>query len=339
MPRAVHFGPIGSKGGMSSVIVDLIENAPEGWSSDAISTHSDTLAKMIFQWVKSRKELKRAVKGEKIDIAHVHVTHSLSWWRKRGILRICDKLRIPSVVHIHSGKFDHFCSGLSGISVKKELSRPSRIVVVLEDRWKDRLSKWLPENTKVVYNSTNLIVDRSEHNLDEKIKLLLLSRHSRIKGHNFAIKIIEKLNRDKIPVSLIMTGVTEQDFNEGELPENVDCVGWVSEMEKQNLLSKADILLSPSEYEGSSMSIIEGIVNGLPCLVSDVSAETVGLEDLVVSGYDEEQWANRIIRLSEPKRYRECVVELLHYSERYSREKNKEAIGEIYKHLMEIIQQ
>lgn len=339
MLRAIHFGPINSKGGMSSVIGDLIENAPEGWSSDAISTHSDTPAKMIFQWIKARKELKRAVKGKKIDIAHVHVTHSLSWWRKRGILRICDKFGIPSVVHIHSGKFDDFCSGISGRSVKKELSRSSRIVVVLEDRWKDRLSKWLPENTNVVYNSTNLIVDRRKHKLDEEIKLLLLSRHSKIKGHNFAIKIIEKLNHNKIPVSLIMTGVTEQDFNEGELPANVNCVGWVSETEKHDLLSKADILLSPSEYEGSSMSIIEGLVNGLPCLVSDVSAETVGQEDLVVSGYDEEQWANRIIRLCEPKRYRECVSKLLDYSKRYSRGKNKQAIGDIYKRLMDIRQQ
>ena len=65
MLRAIHFGPINSKGGMSSVIGDLIENAPEGWSSDAISTHSDAPAKMIFQWIKARKRIEESGKRKK----------------------------------------------------------------------------------------------------------------------------------------------------------------------------------------------------------------------------------------------------------------------------------
>ena len=41
-------------------------------------------------------------------------------------------------------------------------------------------------------------------------------------------------------------------------------------------------MLSPSQYEGSSVSVIESLVSGLPVIASPASSETVG-EKLTMS--------------------------------------------------------
>ena len=88
------------------------------------------------------------------------------------------------MVHIHSGKFDRFCSGFS--DVVKNLNFPNSKTVVLESRWKEKLADWIPSDSLVVNNFSNLSVDRSQHKIGGRINLLLMSRGSRIKGHNFA---------------------------------------------------------------------------------------------------------------------------------------------------------
>ena len=42
----------------------------------------------------------------------------------------------------------------------------------------------------------------------------------------------------------------------------------MSEDKKIDLIKEADFLLMPSEFEGSSMTVIDSIVCGLPCIVS-----------------------------------------------------------------------
>ena len=122
MKNVVHVGPFSDRGGMSSVIRTLSDNPPDGWSSGIIDTYS---GKGIFfkgqSMDESEEEVKSLALDGSIDIAHIHVTHSLSWWRKRDIMRLCDKIGIKVLVHIHSGKFDKFCRGFAGKSVKEDL--------------------------------------------------------------------------------------------------------------------------------------------------------------------------------------------------------------------------
>ena len=56
----------------------------------------------------------------------------------------------------------------------------------------------------------------------------------------------------------------------------VNCLGWVSEERKRRLVASADFLISPSDYEGSSMSVIEAIVSGLPAIVSEAVERPLG---------------------------------------------------------------
>ncbi len=332
MRRVVHFGPANSPGGMATVINTLHRNPPDGWDSKVISTHGSSLIGTINSWIGSMKQLRAVVEGGEIDIAHFHVTHSLSWIRKRSLMRKCQKMGVPTVIQIHSGKFDRFCSGWFGSSVKKELLVENRATVVLEERWKDLLKEWIPPSSFVVSNPSNPIGNRENHKLGDEVRLLLLSRKNGIKGHDFAIKIIEELHMMGIRSSLTMTGATSGNSN--KFPDlEVNCLGWVTEEEKRGLLEGADFLISPSEYEGSSMSVIEAMVSGLPCIVSEASRETVGVPELI-AGDEPKSWAEAIIDCRNSEKYSDILERIRERSSIYSIEKCKSSLGEVYESLI-----
>ena len=334
MHRVVHLGPSKSQGGMSEVIRTLHQNPPAGWSSSIIDTHDDSPIYMLLKWIKSRRSLKSRIKSGEVDIAHIHVTHSLSWIRKRSIMRICEKARLPTIVHIHSGKFDSFCRGWYGKSVKRELSKKNRKIVVLEQRWLDLLSPWISrDNTNVVPNPSIPKIDRKSHKIGDGVKILLLSRDAKCKGHGFAIRTADSLLQMGREVSISLTGI--ESHKERISPElDVRCLGWVDGKEKIQLIRDADIMLSPSQYEGSSMSVIEAIVNGLPCIVSESSDETVGIAELVVSDFDEKKWAMRIDDCTKEPKYSEICNKLLEKTPKYSINRTNRKLGQLYDSLV-----
>jgi glycosyltransferase involved in cell wall biosynthesis len=77
------------------------------------------------------------------------------------------------------------------------------------------------------------------------------------------------------------------------------------------------------------MSVIESMVSGLPCLVSEASRETIGVDDLVM-GDNPDNWAEMIMRSIEGEAYEKLVSRILEESKKYSTEENKLIIGEIY---------
>jgi glycosyltransferase involved in cell wall biosynthesis len=315
---------------MSTVINNLVTNPPKGWEANAISTHSNGFYRKITRWLQSRRLLQLEFDSSGIDLVHVHVTHSLSWWRKLDLLRVCEINGIPSIVHIHSGKFDDFCNGIMGPSVKMTLNKEKRGVIVLEERWKNKLTKWLPPKTRVIRNFPRKKVDRSHHILNSKIKMLILSRKSKVKGLDFAIEVLRNLKQMGADAELTITGGGYMPKNVIGLEENLNITGWVSDDQKDQLIRTSDFLLSPSEFEGASMSVIESIVSGLPCIVSPASSETVMNEGQVVSELSPELWGNKILELHQELPYRDLVAKTLAKASIYRKEENLRMLGEFY---------
>ena len=321
MKRVVHLGPIHSNGGMSSVMKLLIEYSPDGWIASSINTHSDgEITAKIISWNNSKKELKEIINKNEIDIAHIHVTHSMSWWRKISLKKICKKNNIPTIIHIHSGRFDEFCNrmyGMIGKNVRKNLKEKNTTVIVLEDRWKTKLKYWIPSNIHVVNNPAIGSPIIRKINDNEKIKILMLSRKSTGKGHLFAISVLDALIVRGIDAELSITGVTKSEF-ENLRNGRLKPMGWVSDIKKQELLDKSSILIMPSAFEGSSMSVIEAIVNNLPCLVSPASNETLGVNELVLELDNPDEWADKIIEICHKEKYDEIVNQIKKYKNKYS---------------------
>ena len=335
MRNIIHLGPVNSRGGMSTVIQSLVMHPPESWVAEALATHADnSLIAMLGAWNYSRSKLQRMAREGQIDLAHIHVTHSASWWRKRDLMRICEKNEIPTVIHIHSGRFDDFCSGFAGGSVRRALHKSGRRTVVLEERWLSRLANWIPPHSEVIPNPSESIVERKGHLPGSTLNLLMLSRGGREKGLGFAAKVLDSLLSTGVDATLRMSGEMPRG-SRGAEGDRIEYLGWITEERKAELITESDFLLMPSEFEGSSMAVIESIVNGLPCIVSPTCAETVGMSSLVLDLRDPEEWAERIQELSDSQRYAEVVDELGQQAKRYAIGAVRGRWGSIYEGLIQ----
>ena len=124
-------------------------------------------------------------------------------------------------------------------------------------------------------------IEPRRNGFSDELKILMLSRKDSVKGHRFALDVHRILRDEGIKCKLIIAGVKNEEIR-AKLHEGVEIIGWVSEEEKWKLLGEVDFVLSPSEFEGSSMTVIESIASGVPCICSMASAETIGIESLIL---------------------------------------------------------
>jgi glycosyltransferase involved in cell wall biosynthesis len=307
-----HVGPLSGKGGMSKVMKLLIKYKHSEYDNIVLDTYLDSNNFLkIFNLIKLRKKIKTIISKSRPDLFHFHVTHNFSWWRKLLLIRIAVSKKIPVVVSIHSGKFDLFCETFFGIPGKivSNLSKRDNIqIVVLEDRWVEKLEKHI-KKIQVIRNPVvikDIDISQSDYDI---VKLLLIARNESIKGHDFAIDIAENIAKKGFKTSLAMTGIEKNNFK-NDVAEIIT-YGWIeNEKEIENLILEADFVLSPSKYEGSSMSILETMSLGRIPIVSNVSKETVGIDNLVVDNLDSDDWVEKIISIIQNQNLKQLQEEI-----------------------------
>jgi glycosyltransferase involved in cell wall biosynthesis len=67
-------------------------------------------------------------------------------------------------------------------------------------------------------------------------------------------------------------GLLHQIFNSAGVQDRVDFAGHVRFADLPRFYRMADVYISPSHVDGSSVSLMEALASGLPCLVSDIPA-------------------------------------------------------------------
>ena len=234
MRKVLHIGPLESPGGISEVMQILADHPPEGWSSCVLNTSSTgNVISKLLRWFSARRKV------QKSDAHLVHI-HSAADWSFRRKLSIARKARCPVIFHIHSGNFK--------TQAKDAMS--AYHCVTLTDGWAERLEPLIGESTVISNPVDPMIVPNSKR---EKF-VLLLGRPDGVKGHDFAYGL-------NLP-NLVVTG-------REQAPAHVKALGWVSEEEKRRLLSTAEVLIVPSEFEGQPLVILEALAANCPVVASD----------------------------------------------------------------------
>ena len=258
MRTVLHVGPSQTKGGIGAVIQLLAANPPEGWKAESMPSHADGgVIPVLKAWWGVRKELDQRLKRGDIDLVHIHTATRWSWKRKKGLIKIAQRANIPVVLSLHSGDFDRHCRE-RGPEVNRVCS--TLHTVVLTDAWQDCLSPWLGASS-VIPNPVPEVSVSSERNRTE---FLLMGRSNPMKGQAIAIEATRILRASGLDVTLHLTGMEHNELG-------IIGHGWVDGEAKERLMESCGTLLSPSEWEGLSMSVIEAMARGMPVLASKAS--------------------------------------------------------------------
>ena len=147
---------------------------------------------------------------------------------------------------------------------------------------------------------------RKEHGLDaEDIMLLSVGELNQNKNHEVIIKAIGALENQNIHYFIAGKGDKEEFLKKLAEQKNVKLhlLGYRTDISE--LYNSADIFVFPSIREGLSVSLMEAMASGLPCIVSKIR----GIVDLIEegkSGYlcnpmNEEKFRKKINELANDK--------------------------------------
>jgi glycosyltransferase involved in cell wall biosynthesis len=214
-----------------------------------------------------------------VDVIHINLSANGSAYRKFVVAALASALRIPYVVHLHSGEFGHFWESCNGFTRRRigVLFVKSKFIIVLGRVWSDLVVTKLPEVADRVVIIPNSTGKQCQHlHTDGPAKILFLGRLSPTKGIADLLKslwIIRHLNNWQ--ATLAGDGAVAETRTLVEhmgLAERVKLPGWLEDGCVTAALKAADILVLPSLVENLPMCVVEAFAHGLAVVCTPVGA-------------------------------------------------------------------
>ncbi|HEY4202425.1 MAG TPA: glycosyltransferase family 4 protein [Devosiaceae bacterium] len=223
----------------------------------------------------------------RVDVVHINVSSNGSTYRKMVIAWWARLLRIPYVLHLHSGYYHAFWSDRDTLLNRliRDMFEAAAQVVVLGRVWRDLVAARAPRTASsivIIPNATE-VPSRAHVGGGERVHILFLGRLSDGKGVpqlGAALKNMEQLPgwRATIAGDGEVEAARRKAVELG-LHDRVDIPGWVGPDQVATLLAEADILVLPSFIENLPLSVIEGMASGLAIVTTPVGA----VEDIITN--------------------------------------------------------
>lgn len=215
----------------------------------------------------------------RVDVVHLNLSADLSTWRKVVIGWLCNSLRLPYVVHLHSGRYREFWEGLAPGRRKlvDALFRRAGAVIVLGHVWRELVVEKLPDIADRIFIVPNATATREPiERVSRAPVVLFLGRLGAGKGTPDLLRALAKLPSE-LDWRAVLAGdgavaETRGLVSDLKLTERVDVPGWVGPAEVDQLLTSADILCLPSYVENLPMSVVEGMAAGMGIVTTPVGA-------------------------------------------------------------------
>ncbi|OGH84953.1 MAG: hypothetical protein A2493_01900 [Candidatus Magasanikbacteria bacterium RIFOXYC12_FULL_33_11] len=296
-----------------------------------------------FRICKAMKEIKKFVKDFQPDIIHCHSSAAAF------LTRLAIRGKYKTIYTAHGWGFNLGMNPLVRFLVllieKLNAKYTDKYIAVSEFVKKLGLKYNLaPENKfEVVYNGIESKVESQKSKVNDKINLVFVGRLAEPKRPEMVIDVIsgfEKSIKEKIRFSIIGDG-TKRNYLENLAKEkNVDVVftGNLEHSDVMKELTKNDIFVFISAWEGFPYTILEAMSKGLPVIASNVG----GISEVVDNNVgrlvenDAGQIANALLELINDKQLREELGENGRklVEEKFSLENMLEKTGKIYKNVL-----
>ncbi|CAN7712844.1 glycosyltransferase family 4 protein [Bradyrhizobium sp. LjRoot220] len=235
------------------------------------------LSPIVLAWALLRIIYLQASQG--IDVIHINLSANMSAYRKFIVAAVASALRIPYVVHLHSGEFGHFWESCNGFPRRRIeiLFSKAKFVIVLGRVWSDLIVTNLPELAdRIIIMPNSTRKRRHDFHADGPVKILFLGRLGPAKGIGELLDSFEMIrHRNDWQATLAGDGaVTETRIlvERLGLAERVSVPGWLDDRGVTAKLQEADILVLPSWVENLPMCVVEAFAHGLAVVCTPVGA-------------------------------------------------------------------
>jgi glycosyltransferase involved in cell wall biosynthesis len=212
-----------------------------------------------------------------VDIVHYHgVGPSLLI---ALIKLIKPKTKVVATLHsfdYYNNKWGYFAKKMLRLGEKIMFKLADEVIVLsplsqkyARENYKKEVNL-IPNGVKIEdYPGDNLLQD---FNLSKDSYILTVARLIKLKGIQYLIEAFKDLKTDK---KLVIVGDGEYKLELQSLAAGDDRIIFTNNQSGQNLkqlFANAYLFVQPSEMEGLSISLLEAMSYGLPCLVSDIEA-------------------------------------------------------------------
>lgn len=329
------------------------------WFDELKNKHNITMHEMNFarnpiklKNFKALKQLKQIQKEKQFDL--VYCQQPVGGMVGRLIAK---KFKIPCIYTAHGFHFFKGCGIVNKVvykSVEKWLSKYTDILITINDEDYQNALKMKAkkvfkingigiDDNKIKEEEFDKIAFRKELGLNENDKVILtVSEINQNKNYITMLQAIKKLVEKDSSIKFVScgTGVWEEKIKnyalELGIKDNVVFLGYRKDISK--IMQISNIFLHASFREGLTLSVMEAMSFGLPCVVSNVR----GNRDLIINGKggfvveptDAEGFANKINEiLYNESLNQEFSIFNKQESNKYKVEKVIEQLEEIYNQL------
>lgn len=315
----------------------------------------------VWKYVERYWRLPSRVKGLHVDLVHV-VDHSdghFGYWLR--------PTQTPLVVTCHDlinfiqpeniadqARFALLSAAVWKLAVKG-ICHADRILTVSDHTAKDvmRLLPIEPARLTTIPNavepcfqpgSSYVIAGiRQQYGLSpDTICLLNVGSNHPRKNIETVLQVLHVLKSNGVPVQLLKTGapfnaVQQAFINTHHLSKVITHVGRTPKETLVELYNAADVLLTPSLYEGFGMTVLEAMACGTPVIASNVTSlpEVTGDAAVVVAPLDVEAIVQAVCRIRDDAAFRRSLIARgLARVQSFTWERTAERIAEVYEQLL-----
>ncbi|KAB1185108.1 MULTISPECIES: glycosyltransferase family 4 protein [Haloferax] len=276
------------------------------------------------------------------DIVHVHSSHTYSFYRSAFFVLFSAYVwRVPVILHIHGSSFDEFLD-TDSVLVRRLQSLVFETVddvVVLSEYWRGLVSRRASSDKVHVMANAVEPAEYTPTFQADPVHIVFVSNLIERKGIGElldAIEALESMPDLSFTVSIGGRGpFADRAAAVAEAYDNVEYLGFLSEEEKQDLLSRGTVFVLPTYAEGLPIAMLEGMAGGNAIVTTPVgSIPEVITEDrgiLVTPGNSDELTRALARLIADPDgavrmgRANRALIE-----ERYSWESNANNLVEMY---------
>lgn len=219
------------------------------------------------------------------QIVHINMASDSSYYRKSIFIRTAKLFGKKIVLHQHGGDFESFYYKEQSDRGRKKIDKVLSMAdafLVLAPEWKKFFSHMVDEEKITVLPNAIRIPEPMQKEYGQH-QLLFLGRLCKEKGIGELLSVMPEIKEEYPDVQLYLGGIWEDEDLKAEAEKYADFItwlGWIPGEEKKKYLSKCDIFVFPSYFEGQPVALLEAMVYNCAILAS----KTGGIPQMIIEG-------------------------------------------------------